>query len=274
MRLTANQVAQYWEEGLVFIPNAFTAAEVEFLNEAYRRDIAHSGDHLITEDRRQQGAENAKIIRGVYASHQRQPELANLVRDPRLLAPVNQVLNTDVYVYQFKINAKAPLGGEPWAWHQDFAAWKIADQLPAPKQVNAVVFLDEVNEFNGPVIYVPGSHVNGLLSDSARSGEQRSKQHVDPYDIALGEEQMRALVRQRGMTSPKGAAGGVLFFHPEVVHGSTQNMSPFARTLLIVTYNDVSNLPLGMSRPEYVVCRDTAPLRPLEVPLLNSVEAR
>ncbi len=256
----------------MLVPQAFSPAEMEFLVNSYERDILIPGDHLITEDRRRKGEENVRIVRAVYATHQRQPEFANLVRDPRLLVPANQLLENDVYVYQFKINAKAAFGGERWHWHQDFLAWKTADQLPAPKLVNVAVFLDEVNEFNGPVIYVPGSHADGLLRDSKREGEQRSKQHVDPYDIALTDEQMTALVHRNGLRSPKGPAGTMLFFHPELVHGSTHNMSPFPRTLLIVTYNDVTNLPLGPPRPAYVVGRDTRALKPLELPLLNSVE--
>lgn len=77
------------------------------------------------------------------------------------------------------------------------------------------------------------------------------------------------------MVSPKGPAGSIVFFSPEVVHGSAPNMSPFQRRLLLATYNDVTNLPSwadGQSRPEYVVCRDTEPLRPLGTSFLSDLE--
>ena len=72
------------------------------------------------------------------------------------------------------------------------------------------------------------------------------------------------------MRSAKGAAGTVVFFHPEIVHGSGTNMSPYDRRLLLLTYNESSNLPCPSSapRPEYLVGRDITPLRPTDEPLL------
>lgn len=266
MRLTGEQVEKYEQDGILESDQMFAPAEIELLMGALQRDIAIPGEHLILEDRRRKG-ESGQVVRAVYASHQRQPEFAHLVRDPRLLGPALQLLGTDAYVYQFKVNAKAAFVGESWVWHQDFLAWKLMDQVPAPRMVSVAVFLDEATEFNGPVIYVPGSHRGGLVHH-ARRQEQRSTQHPDPYDIAISHDTMMDLAGRRGLRSPKGPAGTIVFFHPEIVHGSSQNMSPFPRTLLIVTYNDVSNLPLDRSRPKHVVCRDTEPLRQLAEPLL------
>lgn len=266
MQLTQDQIEQYHADGLLTVEAVFSPDEVELLNEAYWRDVQVPGDHRLRET-------SGEEIRAVYASHLRQPEFAALIRDPRLLSPVKQLLVDDVYVYQLKINAKPAFGGDKWAWHQDFLAWKLADNLPAPRQVNAVLFLDEVNEYNGPIIFVPGSHRNGLVHKDRHNGPARSTQHLDPDDISLNRDQMAALVQQYGMFSPKGPAGSVLFFHSEVVHGSSQNMSPFQRRLLIVTYNDSANRPqpVGKPRPEYVVGQDYTPLQLLEMPLMETV---
>jgi ectoine hydroxylase len=261
VQLSQDQIRQYREAGFLLVESVFNPGEVELLCEAFRRDGEAPGPHRILE-------EGGDIVRSLYASHQRRPEFAALVRSPRLLRPVRQLLTDDVYVYQFKINAKSGFGGDKWAWHQDYVAWKIADNLPAPRLVNVGFFLDEVTEFNGPVIFVPRSHRAGLLREN-RSQAVRSAQHLDPDDIALKADQMTTLVDLYGMTSPKGPAGSVVFFDPEIVHGSAPNMSPFPRKLLIVTYNDVANLPRpsGEPRPEYVVCRQTTPLDIVDEPL-------
>uniref|UniRef100_A0AAU2V5B7 Phytanoyl-CoA dioxygenase family protein n=1 Tax=Streptomyces sp. NBC_00003 TaxID=2903608 RepID=A0AAU2V5B7_9ACTN len=266
MRLTEEQVAQYHEEGFLLVESALDEREIEALRAAFLRDCEVRGPQVIRE-------ESSDDVRAVYASHHRQPEYAGLIRDPRVLDPVRQLLTDDVYVYQFKINAKPAFGGEKWSWHQDYVAWRIADRLPAPLQVNVGVFLDTVDEFNGPVIFLPGSHRSGLVRDS-RTAEARSDQHLDPDDIALTPEQLSALVAGRGMVSPKGPAGSLVFFSPEIVHGSAPNMSPFPRRLLITTYNDTTNLPSwpGEPRPDYVVCRDIEPLRLLDAPFLDCLE--
>jgi ectoine hydroxylase len=266
MALNQEQIDRYHEDGFLLLDSALDAAEVQALRAAFEQDCEIPGPQLVAE-------EGGGPVRAVYASHHRQPEYAGLTRDPRVLEPVQQLLTDDVYIYQFKINAKAAFGGEKWSWHQDFAAWRIADRLPAPRQVNVAVFLDDVDEFNGPVIFLPGSHRSGLVND-ARKDTAKSEQHLDPEDIALTEQQLSGLVARRGMVSPKGAAGSVVFFSPEIVHGSAPNMSPFPRRLLIMTYNDTANLPSwpGEPRPDYVVCRDTEPLRPLDTTFLDALQ--
>lgn len=262
MYLSEYQIDLYRTSGFIVLESLFSAEEMAVLADAYVQDCAITGPHQVME-------EGGRQIRAVYASHARTPEFADLVRSTRLLGAVQQLLSEKVYVYQFKINAKPPFISDGWAWHQDYAAWKAADQLPSQQLVNAALFLDDVTEFNGPLIFVPGSHRSGLVREG-RSASARSEQHLDPDDIALRPEQVEALVRQSGMVSPKGPAGSVVFFHPELVHGSAPNMSPFQRKLLLVTYNDVSNVPLGAPRPEYIVGRDTTPLELVDGPITRA----
>ncbi|MFD0400242.1 phytanoyl-CoA dioxygenase family protein [Kitasatospora sp. NPDC127121] len=266
MHLSEEQITRYHEDGFLLVESVLDDREVERLRAAFQRDCRVHGPQVIREESRDE-------VRAVYASHHRQPEYAGLIRDPRMLAPVRQLLTDDVYVYQLKINAKPAFGGEKWSWHQDYVAWRLADRLPAPLQVNVGVFLDAVDEFNGPMIFVSGSHRHGPMRGS-RTAEAKSAQHLDPEDIALTPDQLSTLVAERGMVSPKGPAGSIVFFSPEIVHGSAPNMSPFPRRLLIATYNDTANLPswTGEPRPDYVVCRDTGPLRILDAPFLDVLE--
>ncbi|WP_216210952.1 phytanoyl-CoA dioxygenase family protein [Amycolatopsis aidingensis] len=260
MRLTKPQLDRYHRDGFLELDRALSAEETQVLREAFARDCDVPGPHRVLEDDR--------TVRAVYASHQRQREFAALVRDRRLLAPARQLLGDQVYVYQLKINSKSPFTGEGWSWHQDYPAWRIADSLAEPRQVNVAVFLDDVDEFNGPVVFVPGSHRFGPLHLD-RTPDAKSDQHIDPDDIALTREQLAKLVDAGAMVAPKGPAGTVVFFSSEVVHGSGVNISPYPRHLLIVTYNDVSNPPSwrGEPRPGYVVCRDNDPLTYLDDPL-------
>ena len=273
MRLTRQQTDAYERDGFLVCPDLFHPAEMELLMDAFRRDATTSGEHVVSESYRLEdgrGERSERPVRSIYASHQRHPEFAHLVRDRRLLEPALQLLGSDAYVYQFKINAKAPFGGEEWAWHQDYRAWKIADDLPAPHIISVAVFLDEFTESNGPVKFVPGSHRSGLVPNPSNAGKRHS--HLDPSDIAIGDEHMTDIIRRKGLCSPTGQPGTAVIFHPQVVHGSARNMSPHPRTLLIVTYNNVRNLPLARPpRPAHVVCRDTAPLQPLETTLADMI---
>jgi ectoine hydroxylase len=263
MRLSDQQLEQYRDRGFLVVGEMLGPDEIEILRAAFLRDCALPGPQVVME-------EDGAHVRAVHASHLRHPEFAALVRLPRLLQPVRRLLEAEVYLYQFKINSKAPFGGEQWAWHQDYTAWQLVDNLPAPNLVNVALLLDEVTEFNGPMIFVPGSHQEALIRQGTRP-KTKSYQHIDPDDIALTREQLASVAGRRGMTSPKGPAGTVIFFHPEVAHGSALNMSPYPRTLLFITYNDVTNSPRPTDslRPEYLVGRDLRPLEPGDVSLLR-----
>lgn len=249
MRLRQEQISAYRERGFVFLDSLFDAEEVELLRRAFHRDSGIAGEHRIME-------RDSTDVRSVYASHLRQSEFASLIRSPRLLGPARQLLDGEVYLYQLKVNSKSPFTGGGWSWHQDYTAWRLADRLPAPLLLNVVLLLDDVTEHNGPMIFVPGSHRHDPERAGRRSPEPLSGQHLDPDDIGLGRDDLRPLVDRFGMVSGTGRAGSVLLFHPEIVHGSGTNMSPYQRRLLIITYNDVHNRPLGRPRAEYLVGRD------------------
>jgi ectoine hydroxylase len=86
---------------------------------------------------------------------------------------------------------------------------------------------------------------------------------------------MAELVRQYGTVAPKGMAGSVLFFHPNVVHGSGNNMSPFNRVLALITYNSTSNAPQfpAKKRPEFLASSDNTPLQAVNADNSLSVPA-
>jgi hypothetical protein len=51
-----------------------------------------------------------------------------------------------------------------WQWHQDYGTWKNDDLMPTERAMNVAIFLDDVNEFNGPLMFIPGSHKKGVVA--------------------------------------------------------------------------------------------------------------
>ena len=83
---------------------------------------------------------------------------------PRLIRPVEQVFGEQLYMHQYKINAKAAFEGDVWQWHQDYGTWARDDGMPEPRAMNIAVFIDEVMPINGPLMLIPRSHKHGVLS--------------------------------------------------------------------------------------------------------------
>lgn len=262
MHLSSEQIERYRQDGYLFLPAALSDTEIERFRQALPPLFAQDTPRRVLET-------DGVTVRSFYGAHADDARCAALVRDPRLLHPAQQLIGDEVYVYQFKINSKLAFGGEHWAWHQDFIYWEREDGVPAPAMATVAVFLDDVNEFNGPLVLVPGSHAEGVIDVAARGAKPAG--YADSPDwvasltadikYSVPRDAVAALVDRRGLVAPKGPRGSLLFFHPNLVHASSANISPFDRIVALATYNSVRNLPRhGELRPDFLCARDFAPL--------------
>ena len=102
-------------------------------------------------------------VRTNFAAHLFSEPFARLARHPRMVEPVQELLGEALYMHQFKINGKQAFEGDVWQWHQDYGTWKNDDLMPTERAMNVAIFLDDVNEFNGPLMFIPGSHKRGVV---------------------------------------------------------------------------------------------------------------
>jgi len=240
--------------GYILRERLFAPAELECI----RAEVDGSGQFqpaiMVREDL-------ADSVRSVYGGYDSSPTLCRLIEDSRLAESAMCLLGNAVYVYQFKVNMKQAFVGDIWPWHQDFAFWRHLDGMPEPDAVTAALFLDDVTEFNAPMFCVPGSHRSGLYQAEQFSGQTSAadleKQELDVSNrlrFTLPDVVVSALVAAHGLTSVTAPRGSVLFFHPNLVHASGVNLSPFHRRQVFITYNSIENaLPEKSARPGYLV---------------------
>lgn len=206
------------------------------------------------------------LVRALHGCHLYSSIFEGLTHHAHLLEPAMQILGTEAYVHQFKINLKLAFGGEVWPWHQDYIFWKYEDGMPNPHVVNIAVFLDDITEFNGPMYMLPGSHRLGLIDAVAKAAEEGKEEwhnnvsanlrYTVPNEVVVEQE------KKHGMISATGKAGSILIFDPNTIHGSSPNISPNDRELLVITFNSVTNTPdlPANPRPEFLVSRNFSPL--------------
>jgi ectoine hydroxylase len=174
------------------------------------------------------------------------------------VGPAQQILDDDqLYIQQVKVNAKEAFTGEQWQWHYDFATHHREDGVPEPVALNVHIFLDEVTEFNGPLVFIKGSHLDGPAPTSLDTT-------TTSYPLwTVAPDVVRPLAERGGLYCPKGAAGTVLIFGDSMVHGSPSNMSPWDRRIFSVIYNPVSNQQTKFGRTDHQHHRDFSPVVPL-----------
>ena len=247
MKLTAQQLELFEREGYLFFPSLFGPDEVKVLLDEVPRLYAQERPENVRE-------KGSDAVRTNFAAHLYSYPFAKLARHPRMVEPVMQVLGEELYMHQFKINGKAAFDGDVWQWHQDYGTWKNDDLMPAARAMNVAIFLDEVNEFNGPLMFIPGSHKLGVLD----AGHDTTTTSYPLWTI--DHATISRLVGRGGIVAPKGPAGSMILFHGCLVHASTSNLSPWNRVAVYLSLCAVSNHIRRFKRPGYIAHRDFAPI--------------
>ncbi len=257
--LSEHQLRSYRKNGFIQLRGLLPEAETaELLREAHDLAAA-SGERGLPEAVLEPDGD---AVRSVFRVHSLSAVFDRLMRDGRLLDVARQILGSEVYIHQSRLNLKPGFAGKEFYWHSDFETWHIEDGMPRMRALSCVVLLTENNEFNGPLMLVPGSHMH-YISCIGRTPQDhyrqslRKQEYGVPDDTSLG-----FLVRRGGLQSTKGPAGSVLFFDCNTMHGSNSNISPFPRANLFFVYNSVDNRlgpPRGglQPRPGFIAERES-----------------
>jgi ectoine hydroxylase len=257
---------EYQEQGFAFRRSLLSPAELVILNTELERELAAgSGDakRVIME-------KDGVTPRTVVNPHVHNAVFERLVRHPVLVTAAEELLGEPVYVFQTGINCKAAFNGDTWFWHQDYPAYHRDDHIPKPQMVNCLIFFDEVNSMNGPLMLVPGSQ--RLMDDMPEASDQGTSYSFRYTSTEVIKDQVRA----RGVVAPTGPAGSVIFMNVNVLHGSAGNLSPWPRRMMTLTYNAFSNKATSPSvRPRHIVYedRDLPPIKALAADCLTRAGA-
>lgn len=239
--LTPEEVAEY-------------AAEIDRL--ASDPDL-RGDDRLIVEKSSQQ-------VRSVFEVHKLSPAVAELVREPRVVDLARQVLGSDVYIHQSRVNY-LPGFGTGFYWHSDFETWHAEDGMPAPRAVSLSIALTDNYPYNGSLMVMPGSHRTFVPCQGATP--------ADHYRESLREQEIGVptkaditdLAHKYGITQFTGAAGSALLFDSNIMHASGNNITPFPRSNIFLVFNSVENtleepFAAPARRPTYIADREFTPV--------------
>ncbi|HVZ46717.1 MAG TPA: phytanoyl-CoA dioxygenase family protein [Ramlibacter sp.] len=262
MRLTPQQLERFDREGFLFFPSLFSPGEIGVLRDAVPGIYARREAYNVRE-------KGSDAVRTNFAAHLYSEPFARLARHPRMVQPVMDLFGEAVYMHQFKINGKMAFEGDVWQWHQDYGTWFNDDLMPTERAMNVAIFLDDVNEFNGPLMFIPGSHKRGVI-------EAKHDLQTTSYPLWVVDNELIAKLVERaggkgrydengrlsgcGIASPQGPAGSMILFHSCLVHASTSNLSPWNRVSVYLSLCAVSNHIRRFKRPEYIAHRDFAPI--------------
>lgn len=238
--LDREQLNRYESSGYLVLDGLLSEPEVE----VYRAELERLGeDPVLGASERAILEPESDHVRSVFEVEKVSELFADLLQSPRLTDIARQVLDSEVYIHQSRVNYKPGFGGAPFHWHSDFETWHSEDGMPRPRAFSVSISLTENYPFNGPLMVMPGTHKSFIPT----IGETPLDYHKESLRVAspsVGSPDRRHLTRmaeKHGIEQITGAAGSAVMFDSNLLHGSNGNLSPFARSNIFIVYNSVEN---------------------------------
>ena len=202
----------YREKGWLVVNNVFSADEIARIRD-HAMQISHDelNDAASTDAyKADQSTEGEQAPRKLDAPHEKSEEFHRFITAARLANLVQELMGAEPVLHSDQIFMKPPRFGSAKPYHQDNAYFRCQ---PADHVITAWVALDDVDESNGCLRYIDGSHKGEILPHDPIPGEPHN-QAPPPHLIDLEKESL-AIVNQ----------GGVVFHHSQTLHTSHRNES-------------------------------------------------
>ena len=267
--LSAGQVREFDERGFLFFDSFFSKDEMDgFIKEL--KDYEDDDDLKLSEGTiLEPGKEE---IRSIFGIHDISERFDRLTRDAHLLNIVRQLLDSEVYIHQSRINYKPGFKGKGFNWHSDFETWHSEDGMPRMRSLSCSIVMTDNNEFNGPLMLIPGSQ-KYFIPCVGRTPEDNYKESLKSQDLGVPDAaSLTRLMDENAIEAPKGPPGSLIIFECNTLHGSNVNMSCWPRSNLFFVYNSIHNTleePYcgNKPRPEFLANRkNLEPLKPVKNP--------
>jgi ectoine hydroxylase-related dioxygenase (phytanoyl-CoA dioxygenase family) len=209
-RLSPEQIQNYYDQGyLLGLPPIYAPDEMDRMNAELPKLLA-----LL------EPGETAKDIR---EWHETSLFLYEIGMNPKILDLVEGLLGPNFYLWASSFFIKEPHTLETVGWHQDAYYWPMEPQ----NTVTVWLAFDDVDEENGGMKIVPGSHKMGLIKHKRSTAT----------DSVLTLELEGGSFKEDEAIQFKLKAGEISIHDDRAVHGSPANPSDRRRAGLTIRYS-------------------------------------
>ena len=198
--LTQTQVDEYHERGYVIPDYRLPEAQLQEIRDR----------HTALLKRHPEFRDNASVLLSYDLG------FLNYARDPGILDMVEQLIGSDICLWNMSFFAKPAMNGKETPWHQDGQYWPIVPLATC----TVWIAIDDCTPENGPLRYIPGSHrshrLMGHTQDDNPEFTLNQKLNADEYE----EDKAEDLIIE---------AGQMALHDVYIAHGSGPNRSRHPR---------------------------------------------
>lgn len=257
----AGTLRSFDEKGYLSIDQLITAEELQLFKDELKR-LAE--DPTVKQDERTVVEAKSDEVRSIFDIHRSNEIFSKIANDPRVVDRARQILGSDVYIHQSRINYKPGFVGKDFTWHSDFETWHAEDGMPSPRAVSISISLTDNYSFNGPLMIMPGSHKHYISAVGETPEDNHQKSLVMQGAGVPEPETLTEFADRFGIDVLEGPAGGAVMFDSNCMHASNGNVTPYPRSNVFIVYNSVENTPVEpfaapSPRPDFLGSRDFTP---------------
>jgi ectoine hydroxylase-related dioxygenase (phytanoyl-CoA dioxygenase family) len=233
--LTSKQVADFNRDGCLIAGEVISESEVNELRDELDRVIA-KGQSGFAPDEPQPvmisnlSKDNSQPVWQIVNIWEASPAFERLLYNPGIATAISQLTGKpDIYIWHDQIQYKPARHGGVNNWHQDAPYWPV---LKPETPVTAWVALDDVDEENGCMWMVPGSHKWGnhikfLENNPLEKFHEMGNGFAPPANAEITTVNRTAWPVRRGHVS---------FHHSMTWHGSGKNISDRPRRAIALHF--------------------------------------
>jgi ectoine hydroxylase-related dioxygenase (phytanoyl-CoA dioxygenase family) len=207
--LTAADIARFNRDGYLKGFRIFDPAEIA--------DIRRYFDDLLARTLAAGGSSYS-----ISTAHLRHGRVYDLLRDPRIVAYVKDLLGEDVIGWGSHFFCKMPGDGKRVSWHQDASYWPLTPS----KTVTVWLAIDDADVENACMRYLAGTHWHGHLTYTLTENDDSNVLNQTVTDADRFGPPVEVELR----------AGEISLHSDLLVHGSEPNQSDRRRCGLTLRY--------------------------------------
>ena len=230
--LTNEQIKSYQENGYVLVKDFFTTDQTTAAGDWLRNQDQESLAKTFTD-------QEPGVKLAVYQNvHNEESPISKLANDERVLRLASELMGDETYIWSSKVNLKAAWCGTVEYYHQDYVYWK-GRGYDTLEMLTCMIFIDDHSVNNGGLHVIPKTHKIGYIEHNRFINiNGLSKSMIPP-------EKLTELHSEFGLDAIDAKAGDVLFFSAGLIHGSSHNISPDPRMIILSQMNTKGNVPVA-----------------------------
>jgi len=201
----------YNKNGYVVIKNFFNLSHIKLIKKNIDQYLKKSLNNTIKK-KSEINLSKGKI-NSIHTLYFYKKKFNEIYKNKKLQKILTQLLEKKIKLRAIELFAKPARVGLPSPMHQDNFYWNIKNS----KGLTVWVCLDQSNNKNGGLSYIPQSHNNGILEHEPSFAPGSSQ--------AVKKSVLNKIKKKFGIDTPKLYAGDICIHSCQIVHGSSRNKS-------------------------------------------------